>query len=117
MLCVVLLMDNHYHFLIETPEANLSRGMQRLNGRYTQSFNRSHKRVGHIFQGRYKAILVEKESHLLELCRYIVLKGCQRISKTIKYRPVLLFCALKSLSIVPHLETHSIAIFLVSHLS
>jgi len=67
------LMDNHYHFLVETPEANLSRGMQRLNGRYTQSFNRSHKRVGHIFQGRYKAILVEKESHLLELCRYIVL--------------------------------------------
>jgi len=67
------LMDNHYHFLIETPEANLSRGMQRLNGRYTQSFNRRHKRVGHIFQGRYKAILVEKESHLLELCRYIVL--------------------------------------------
>jgi len=67
------LMDNHYHFLIETPEANLSRGMQRLNGRYTQSFNRRHNRVGHIFQGRYKAILVEKESHLLELCRYIVL--------------------------------------------
>jgi len=67
------LMDNHYHFLIETPEGNLSRGMQRLNGRYTQWFNRSHDRVGHIFQGRYKAILVEKESHLLELCRYIVL--------------------------------------------
>ncbi len=67
------LMDNHYHFLIETPEGNLSRGMQRLNGRYTQSFNRKHGRDGHIFQGRYKAILVEKESHLLELCRYIVL--------------------------------------------
>jgi len=67
------LMDNHYHFLIETPEGNLSRGMQRLNGRYTQHFNRSHGRVGHVFQGRYKAILVEKESHLLELCRYVVL--------------------------------------------
>jgi len=67
------LMDNHYHFLIETPEANLSRGMQRLNGRYTQGFNRRHGRVGHVFQGRYKAILVEKETHLLELCRYIVL--------------------------------------------
>ncbi|MDX8395627.1 MAG: transposase, partial [Mariprofundaceae bacterium] len=67
------LMDNHYHFLIETPEGNLSRGMQRLNGRYTQGFNRKHKRVGHVFQGRYKAILVEKDSHLLELCRYIVL--------------------------------------------
>jgi len=67
------LMDNHYHFLIETPEANLARGMQRLNGRYTQGFNRRHGRVGHVFQGRYKAILVEKEAHLLELCRYIVL--------------------------------------------
>lgn len=67
------LMDNHYHFLIETPEANLSRGMQRLNGRYTQVFNRRHGRVGHVFQGRYKAILVERDSHLLELCRYIVL--------------------------------------------
>jgi len=67
------LMDNHYHFLVETPEANLSRGMQRLNGRYTQGFNRRHGRVGHIFQGRYKAILVEKDAHLLELCRYIVL--------------------------------------------
>lgn len=67
------LMDNHYHFLIETPEENLSRGMQRLNGRYTQCFNRRHDRVGHVFQGRFKAILVEKEAHLLELCRYIVL--------------------------------------------
>jgi len=67
------LMDNHYHFLVETPESNLSRGMQRLNGRYTQAFNRRHGRVGHVFQGRYKGILVEKESHLLELCRYIVL--------------------------------------------
>lgn len=67
------LMDNHYHFLVETTDANLSRGMQRLNGRYTQAFNRRHGRVGHVFQGRYKAILVEKEAHLFELCRYIVL--------------------------------------------
>jgi len=67
------LMGNHYHLLIETPEGNLSRGMRQLNGIYTQKFNRSHNRVGHLFQGRYKAILVEKESYLLELCRYIVL--------------------------------------------
>ena len=67
------LMDNHYHLLIETPEANLSRGMRQLNGVYTQSFNRSHGRSGHVFQGRYKAILVEKENYLLELSRYIVL--------------------------------------------
>ncbi len=67
------LMDNHYHLLIETPEGNLSKGMRQLNGVYTQWFNRNHGRVGHIFQGRYKAIVVEKEAYLLELCRYMVL--------------------------------------------
>ena len=67
------LMSNHYHLLVETPDGNLSRGMRQLNGVYSQSFNRAHKRVGHVFQGRYKAILVEKESYLLELARYIVL--------------------------------------------
>ena len=67
------LMGNHYHLLLETPEPNLSRGMRHLNGTYTQRFNRRHGLTGHIFQGRYKAILVEKESHLLELCRYVVL--------------------------------------------
>lgn len=67
------LMNNHYHLLIETPDGNLSRGMRQLNGVYTQSYNKRHDRVGHIFQGRYKAILVDKESHLLETCRYVVL--------------------------------------------
>jgi putative transposase len=67
------LMTNHYHLLIETPDAGLSRGMQLLNGVYTQWFNRRHDRVGHLLQGRFKAILVEKESHLLALVRYVVL--------------------------------------------
>ena len=67
------LMDNHYHLLIETLQPNLSIGMRQLNGLYTQAFNRRHSRVGHLFQGRYKAILVEKQAHLLELCRYVVL--------------------------------------------
>ncbi len=67
------LMSNHYHLLIETPDSNLARGMRHLNGVYTQRFNRQHKRIGHVFQGRYKAILVQKESYLLELSRYIVL--------------------------------------------
>lgn len=67
------LMDNHYHLLVETPEPNLVAGMRRLNGVYTQAFNRRHDRVGHLFQGRYKAIVVDKEAYLLELCRYIVL--------------------------------------------
>jgi len=66
-------MTNHYHLLIETAEANLSRGMRQLNGQYTQHFNWRHSLVGHLFQGRYKAILVQKESYLLELSRYIIL--------------------------------------------
>ena len=56
------LMANHYHLLVETPKANLSIGMRQINGIYTQSFNRRHKRVGHLFQGRFKAILVERDS-------------------------------------------------------
>ncbi|MFV2032115.1 MAG: transposase [Gammaproteobacteria bacterium] len=67
------LMDNHYHVLLETADGNLSKGMRHLNGVYTQYFNRQHNRVGHVFQGRFKAILVEKEAYLLELSRYIVL--------------------------------------------
>ena len=66
-------MTNHYHILVETPEANLAQGMRQLNGVYTQRFNRAHARVGHVFQGRYKAILVERDSYLLELARYVVL--------------------------------------------
>ena len=67
------LMNNHYHLVIETPDGNLSKGMRQLNGVYTQAFNRRHHRVGHLFQGRFKAILVQKDSHFLEVCRYVVL--------------------------------------------
>jgi REP-associated tyrosine transposase len=67
------LMDNHYHLIVETPEGNLSRGMRQLNGIYTQKYNWKYGKTGHIFQGRYKAILVDKEGYLLELCRYVVL--------------------------------------------
>ncbi|MFQ5329858.1 MAG: transposase [Thermodesulfobacteriota bacterium] len=67
------LMNNHYHLVIETPDGNLSKGMRQLNGVYTQAYNRSHKRVGHLLQGRYKAVVIQKESHLLEVCRYVVL--------------------------------------------
>jgi len=66
------LMTNHYHLMIETPNKNLSRGMSQLNGMYTQRFNRKHERVGHVFQGRFKSIIVDKEEYLLELSRYIV---------------------------------------------
>jgi len=66
-------MDNHYHLILETLEGNLSRGMRQLNGIYTQKYNWRYTKTGHIFQGRYKAIVVDKESYLLELCRYVVL--------------------------------------------
>lgn len=66
-------MTNHYHLMMETPDGNLSIGMRHLNGVYTQYFNKRHRRVGHLFQGRYASPLVQKETYLLELCRYIVL--------------------------------------------
>jgi REP element-mobilizing transposase RayT len=67
------LMPNHYHLLIQTHTATLARGMRDLNGAYAQGFNRRHTRVGHLFQGRYKAILVENGEYLHALARYIVL--------------------------------------------
>jgi REP element-mobilizing transposase RayT len=67
------LMGNHYHLLLETARATLSRGMHSLNARYSQHFNRRHERAGHVFEGRFKAIIVQKQAHLLELHRYIVL--------------------------------------------
>lgn len=67
------LMNNHYHLVIETIDGMLSKGMRHLNGVYTQSFNKRYRRTGHLFQGRYKAILIQKDSHLLEVCRYVVL--------------------------------------------
>lgn len=66
------LMDNHYHLLVETPDGNLSAAMRDLNGNYSQWFNIRHNRVGHLFQGRYKAFVIEKESYLLSVARYIV---------------------------------------------
>ncbi|MBS0184614.1 MAG: transposase [Nitrospira sp.] len=67
------LMNNHFHLVVETPDANLSKAMRQLNGVYTQAFNRRHGRVGHVLQGRFKAIVVDRDSYLLELCRYVVL--------------------------------------------
>lgn len=77
------LMSNHYHLVIETADANLSQGMRQLNGIYTQTFNRTHKRVGHVFQGRYKAIHVDKHGYLQEVIRYVVLNPVRaKITKT-----------------------------------
>ena len=67
------LMKNHYHLVIETIDATLSRGMRQLNGVYTQAFNNKHKRAGHLYQGRFKSILIQKDNHLLEVSRYVAL--------------------------------------------
>lgn len=67
------LMGNHYHFVLHTRQANLSRLMRHINGVYTQVFNRRHGKVGHLFQGRFKAILVDRDAYLLEVCRYVEL--------------------------------------------
>jgi len=65
------LMPNHYHLLIQTPQANLSRSMRHISGVYTQRYNRRHGCDGQLFRGRYKSILVEADSYLLQLMRYI----------------------------------------------
>jgi REP element-mobilizing transposase RayT len=67
------LMGNHYHLLLETSESNLSRAIRHLNGVYTQRFNKEHLESGHLFQGRYNAVVVDRSAYLLEVCRYIVL--------------------------------------------
>jgi REP element-mobilizing transposase RayT len=67
------LMGNHYHLLLETPDANLSLAVRQLNGVYAQTFNRRHGRVGHLFQGRFSSKLVETDGYLLVVVRYIVL--------------------------------------------
>jgi len=68
---VYCLMNTHYHLFIETPSANLSKIMQHINGAYTAYFNRRWERSGHLFQGRYKAIVVEADEYAMELSRYV----------------------------------------------
>jgi putative transposase len=68
--CYVL-MTNHYHLIIETPAGNLGKAMHHIGGSYTTYINRKRKRSGHLFQGRYKAIVVDKDSYLMELSRYV----------------------------------------------
>ena len=80
------LMDNHFHLVVETPEANLSQAMRQLNGVYTQAFNRRHDLVGHVLQGRFRAIVVDRDSYLLELCRYVVLNPDSRVARLTRAR-------------------------------
>ena len=66
-----MLMSNHYHLILETPNSDISTIMHYINGSYTSYLNRRRKRSGHLFQGRYKAVLVDVDSYLLELSRYV----------------------------------------------
>jgi REP element-mobilizing transposase RayT len=68
-----VLMTNHFHLVIQTPEPNLSRGMHWLNGSYAGWFNKQHKRWGHLFGGRFKAFLIDKETYFIEVLRYVAL--------------------------------------------
>jgi len=95
-------MGNHWHLLVETPDGNLSKGMRQLNGVYTQRFNRIHDRVGHVYQGRYKAILVQKDAYLLELSRYIVLNPVRaRMVRTARGWPWSNYRATAGLTLAP----------------
>ncbi len=79
------LMDNHYHLLVQTPYGNLSRAMRHINGVYTQRYNQNKKTDGPLFRGRYKAILIEGDSYLLQVSRYIHLNPLEaRIAKKIE---------------------------------
>jgi putative transposase len=64
-------MSNHYHVVLQTHQPNLSRIMRQVNGVYTQTYNRRHGKVGHLFQGRFKAVLVDEDAYFLEVCRYV----------------------------------------------
>jgi REP element-mobilizing transposase RayT/DNA-binding MarR family transcriptional regulator len=98
------LMSNHYHLLIETVDPTLSRGMRQLNGVYTQEFNRRHSRTGHVFQGRYKAILVERDAYLLELARYVVLNPVRaKMARTARDWPWSSYRATAGIEVAPPL--------------
>ena len=64
-------MGNHYHFVLQTRQANLSVLMRRVNSLYCLTFNRRHSRCGHVFEGRYKALHVDRTAYLLEVCRHV----------------------------------------------
>src|ERR1700712_3077960 len=70
------LMGNHYHFVLQTHQANLSALMQFVNSHYSSAFNRRHGRAGHVFEGRFKALLVDRDAYLMEVCRYVVSIRC-----------------------------------------
>ena len=82
-----VLMSNHFHLIVETPKANLSEFIRQFNISYTCYYNRLHGRIGHLYQGRFKAIVVDKDSYLLELSRYVHLNPIRIKAKRNGRRP------------------------------
>lgn len=88
------LMDNHYHFVVQTHQPNLSRLLRQINGVYTQYYNHRHAKVGHLFQGRFKGIVVDEEAYFLEVCRYVDLNPVRaRMVKRPQEWPWSSYCA------------------------
>lgn len=75
-----VLMSNHFHLIVETPKGNLSEFMRHFNISYTAAFNRRHNRVGHLYQGRFKSVLIDADNYLLELSRYVHLNPIRLVS-------------------------------------
>lgn len=96
------LMDNHYHLVLHTRRANLSELMRQINGVYTQAYNRRHGKVGHLFQGRFKGILVDRDAYLLEVCRYVDLNPVRAgmVAEAAQW-PWSSYCAHVGLAVVP----------------
>ena len=111
------LMGNHYHLVLNTRQANLSLLMRHLTGVYTQAYNRRHGVVGHLFQGRFKAILVDRESYLLTLCRYVELNPVRaNLCKTAADWPWSSYAAHAGLTATPDwLDTDGLHGFLLGH--
>ena len=111
------LMGNHYHVVLHTRQANLSQLMRHLNGVYTQAYNRQHGVVGHLFQGRFKAILVDREAYLLTLCRYVELNPVRAsLCKTAADWPWSSYRAHAGLADTPQwLDTDGLHGFLLGH--
>jgi REP element-mobilizing transposase RayT len=98
-----VLMSNHYHLLLTTPEPTLSRGMQRLGSLYAEHFNRRYTRWGHLFGGRFKAHLVQSDNHLLTTARYVVLNPVRAgITATAAEWPWSSYAATAGLTRAPH---------------
>lgn len=109
------LIGNHYHFVLHTRKASLSPLMRQINGVYTQGFNCQHNKVGHLFQGRFKAILVDRDAYLLKVCRYVDLNPVR--ARMVKKPEAWAWSSYRSRTMMPTLETWPFCISRTTRLS